>query len=80
MTLYNRKDPFEDPTVDKKEGVVIIPKTPPEKYDLAEISLKGVIWNKKKPELSKALFQLPSGEGFYELRSGDKIGNTGVVF
>ena len=75
-----QKDPFEDPTVDKREGIVIIPRTPPEKYDLSEINLKGVKWDKKNPKLSKALFELPSSEGFYELREGDKIGKTGVVF
>ena len=28
-----QKDPFEDPTVKKDKGVVIISKTPPEEYD-----------------------------------------------
>ena len=77
-----RKDPFEDPTIQDEisaegEGVVIIPKTPPEEYNLSEISLKGVIWHTETP---KALFELPSNAGYYTLIKGDKIGKNGVIF
>lgn len=74
-----QKDPFEDPTIDKTEGVVIVPKTPPEEYDLSKIKIKGVSWNEEKPELSKALFELPDDAGHYTLREGDRIGK-GVIF
>ncbi len=71
-----KKDPFEDPTVQKRQGVVIIPKTPPEKYTLKEIRLKGIIWDTKNP---KALFKLPSDAGYYTLIKGDKLGKRGVI-
>ena len=75
-----QKDPFEDPTiVEQSTGsdVVVIPKTPPEEYDLKEINLKGIIWHTQTP---KALFELPNNEGFYTLIKGDKIGKNGVIF
>jgi len=72
-----QKDPFEDPTVKKRKGVVVIPKTPPEKYDLKEIQLKGIIWDTENP---KALFKLPEDAGFYTLIKGDKIGKKGIIF
>ena len=72
-----QRDPFEDPTVKKSKGVVIIPKTPPEKYDLKEIQLKGVIWDTEPP---KALFKLPGDAGHYTLLKGDKVGKKGVIF
>ena len=71
-----RKDPFEDPTV-IKSGVVVIPKTPPEEYNLSEIKLKGLSWRGENP---KALFELPNNAGFYTLMKGDKIGKKGVIF
>ena len=71
------RDPFEDPTVKKDKGVVIIPKTPPEEYDLKEINLKGIIWDIKSP---KALFKLPNNAGYYTLIKGDKIGKNGIIF
>ena len=81
------RSPFDDPTrtrdftgevVDSKGDVkIVIPKTPPEMYDLSEIKLKGIIWNIKNP---KALFELPSGEGHYTLIKGDKIGKNGLIF
>ncbi len=72
-----QKDPFEDPTIEKSEGVVIVPKTPPEEYDLSEIKLKGITWRTKVP---KALFELPNNAGHYTLRAGDKIGKKGTIF
>ena len=72
-----QRDPFEDPTVTKSRGVVVIPKTPPEKYDLQEIQLKGIIWDTENP---KALFKLPEDAGYYTLIKGDKIGKKGVIF
>ena len=81
--IYQRSDsrsPFDDPTrKDPNEGEVkiIIPKTPPEMYDLSEIKLKGIIWNIKNP---KALFELPGGEGHYTLIKGDKVGKNGLIF
>ena len=74
-----RRDPFEDPTVKKEEeqGLIIIPKTPPEEYDLKAIQLKGIIWDIKNP---KALFKLPDNAGYYTLIRGDKIGKKGVIF
>ena len=75
-----QKDPFEDPTIQeeiKTEGVIVIPKTPPEEYDLKEIRLKGIIWHTQTP---KALFELPSSAGYYTLIKGDKIGKNGVIF
>ncbi|MCY4321239.1 MAG: pilus assembly protein PilP, partial [Bdellovibrionaceae bacterium] len=74
----DEKDPFDDPTIkDSDTNVVIIPKTPPEEYELNQIKLKGIIWHTKTP---KALFQLPGSAGFYTLIKGDKIGKNGVVF
>jgi len=75
-----QRSPFEDPTEQSsqsQEGIVIIPKTPPEEYDLTEIKLKGIIWDSKKP---KALFALPNNAGYYSLIKGDKIGKNGVIF
>ena len=75
-----QRDPFEDPTVKKEEegqGVIIIPKTPPEEYALKTIQLKGIIWDTKNP---KALFKLPDNAGYYTLIKGDKIGKKGVIF
>ena len=80
------RSPFDDPTrrgvpgevLDPKGEVkIVIPKTPPEMYDLSEIKLKGIIWNIKNP---KALFELPSGEGHYTLIKGDRIGKNGLIF
>ena len=85
----NQRDPFNDPTYKRISGEVrgepgelgemkvIIPKTPPEMYNLQEIQLKGIIWNTENP---KALFELPSGEGHYTLIKGDKIGRNGLIF
>ena len=83
-----QKDPFEDPTaVVTKEtdvkgkkvrrSVIVIPKTPPEEYDLTNIKLKGIAWNTAVP---KALFKLPGNKGYYTLAKGDRIGRKGVVF
>ena len=75
-----QKDPFEDPTIkeeDETTGVIVIPKTPPEEYDLKEIKLKGIIWHTQNP---KALFELPGSAGYYTLIKGDKIGKNGVIF
>ena len=78
-----KRDPFKNPTlqVPKKgiveDPVVFIPKTPPEKYSLSEIKLKGVIWGTKMP---KALFELPSSSGYYTLIAGDRVGQKGVIF
>ena len=77
-----KKDPFEDPTVEKvqkkgEKGVIVIPKTPPEAYELKEIQLKGIIWDTKNP---KALFKLPGNAGYYTLIKGDKVGKKGVIF
>ena len=80
------RSPFDDPTLrdsteesadPKGDLKIVIPKTPPELYDLSEIKLKGIIWNTKNP---KALFELPSGEGHYTLIKGDKIGKNGLIF
>ena len=75
----DRKDPFDDPTIQApaEGGVVIIPKTPPEEYDLGEIKLRGIIWHTQTP---KALFELPGQAGYYTLIKGDKIGKNGVIF
>ena len=83
----DRRDPFEDPTyrpvVAPEKGVidegaiVFTPRTPPEEYNLDEMSLKGIIWNNKTP---KALFELPNSVGYYSLVKGDKIGKNGVLF
>ena len=74
-----QKDPFDDPLQEQSAegGVVVIPKTPPEEYDLKEIKLRGIIWDTQTP---KALFELPNTEGFYTLIKGDKIGKNGVIF
>ncbi len=74
-----RRDPFEDPTAISQtaENIVFVPKTPPERYDLNQLKLKGIIWDIKSP---KALFQLPGGGGFYTLLRGDKIGKNGIIF
>ena len=74
-----QKDPFDDPTLQKSEGegVIVIPKTPPEEYDLKEINLKGITWHTETP---KALFELPNNAGYYTLIKGDKIGKNGVIF
>ena len=75
-----QKDPFDDPTIQEhsaESGVVVIPKTPPEEYDLKEIKLKGIIWDTQTP---KALFELPSLAGYYTLIKGDKIGKNGIIF
>lgn len=84
------KDPFEDPTIKKSEKiVVIVPRTPPEKYDLKEIKLRGLTWSAIKAKSfagtktflePKALFELPNNGGFYTLRTGDRIGKQGVIF
>ncbi len=76
-----KKDPFENPTPKKAQeskGIIIIPKTPPEEYDLSEIELKGVIWNTHNQ--AKALFKLPGSAGFYTLQAGDRVGKKGVIF
>ena len=88
--IYNKpghqKDPFEDPTrrelasvdVGDEEEQVIIPQTPPEKYNLKDIILRGIIWHSRRP---KALFELPGQEGgYYTLLKGDKIGQNGIIF
>ena len=75
-----KKDPFYDPTVQEKsskDGVILLPKTPPEEYDLKEIKLKGITWHTETP---KALFELPNNAGYYTLIKGDKIGKNGVIF
>ena len=75
-----QKDPFDDPTIKEEsagEGVIVIPKTPPEEYDLSEINLKGITWHTETP---KALFELPNNAGYYTLIKGDKIGKNGVIF
>ena len=84
--VSTERSPFDDPTRIKTSGQVIgedgevkvvIPKTPPEMYNLQDINLKGIIWNIKNP---KALFELPDGEGHYTLIKGDKIGKNGLIF
>ena len=75
-----KRDPFDDPSVQKEsagEGLIIIPKTPPEEHDLQEIQLKGITWHTQRP---KALFELPNNAGYYTLVKGDKIGKNGVIF
>ena len=74
-----RKDPFKDPTVIKGqiEAGIPLPKSPLEKHELAQIKLKGVIWDTKRP---KALFQLPGDAGFFTLFKGDKVGRKGIIF
>ena len=77
----NRKDPFDDPTLDlipeEDTEVVTVPQTPPEEYNLNKINLKGIIWDTGTP---KALFELPDNQGFYTLIKGDRIGKNGVIF
>ena len=76
----NKRNPFEDPLKVQTtvKGVEIVEvKTPPEKHDLREIDLKGIIWlTEREP---KALVQLPDGQ-FYTLLRGDRIGRQGVIF
>ena len=72
-----QKNPFNDPTAKQEKGIIIVPRTLPEKYELSDIKLKGMIWNNKIP---KALFELPENNGFFTLLKGDKIGKNGVIF
>ncbi|MBC6415306.1 MAG: pilus assembly protein PilP [Bdellovibrionales bacterium] len=71
------RSPFTEPLTNTTTDLSIFTKTPPEKYELAEIQLKGIIWS----DSPKALFELPDNQGHYNLRRGDRIGkNSGVIF
>lgn len=77
-----RRNPFEDPSQKQLEDSAQkkIPtvgrRTPLEQYPLKDIELKGIIWNVSTP---KALFKLPSGQDFYTLLQGDRVGKYGVI-
>ena len=87
------KDPFDDPTSSSETFIeagliqeedqeplaptIVKEVTPPERFELDQIHLKGIIWDTKTP---KALFQLPGQGGYYTLLKGDKIGKTGIIF
>ena len=73
-----RRNPFEDLTKKKeptgKTGIIVT--TPPERYPLTDIKLKGIIWSVPSP---RALFQLPNEQEFYTLLQGERIGKYGVI-
>ncbi|MGO9379761.1 MAG: pilus assembly protein PilP [Dissulfurispiraceae bacterium] len=69
---FDRRDPFA-PLVSKREGAKGV--SPLESYDVTEMKIIAVLWDKKK---HFAVISLPDGKS-YNVTDGDKVGSHGGV-
>jgi hypothetical protein len=77
--LYDRegkRDPFRSFVLDRLKELAEHTKGPLEQFDVAQLTLHGVVWETNRP---RALVADPSGQ-VYVVREGDPIGtNEGAV-
>jgi len=71
---FDRRDPFA-PLVSKREGGRAKGLSPLESYDITELKIIAVLWEKKK---HFAVISLPDGKS-YNVTEGDKVGSHGGV-
>jgi hypothetical protein len=78
-SLYDRsgkRDPFRSFVLDRLKELAAHTKGPLEQFDVAQLTLHGVVWETSRP---RALVSDPSGQ-VYVVREGDPIGtNEGAV-
>jgi hypothetical protein len=78
-SLYDRegkRDPFRSFVLDRLKELAAHTKGPLEQFDVAQLTLHGVVWETNRP---RALVADPSGQ-VYVVREGDAIGtNEGAV-
>jgi hypothetical protein len=78
-SLYDpsgKRDPFRSFVLDRLKELAAHAKGPLEQFDVAQLTLHGVVWETNRP---RALVADPSGQ-VYVVREGDPIGtNEGAV-
>lgn len=72
----DKRDPFRSFVLDRLKELAAHTKGPLEQFDVAQLTLHGVVWETNRP---RALVADPSGQ-VYVVREGDPIGtNEGAV-